>query len=227
VFALFDFDPDAPQFVADYETAWKIVASQLEMDNNQRVNIKEAIRQRFNRGIKEIYRDVKPFFIEKEWGWRNLDAYIAHFRTRPYMPYMLEWAAEYHDIPSHPDMDTALSWIKAYVPDLDVTPSEYTDAMTLTGTKVEGYKELDKNLEKSKFGIMEPEINSEEIIAKDAHVFVPLIGLDKNKKRLGFGGGFYDRYFGKHRENTLYGLAYDFQVDVDFDVNKYAMIKRD
>ena len=78
-----------------------------------------------------------------------------------------------------------------------------------------------KNLEKSKFGIMEPEINSEEIIAKDAHVFVPIIGLDKNKKRLGFGGGFYDRYFGKHRENTLYGLAYDFQVDIDFDVNEY------
>ena len=45
-------------------------------------------------------------------------------------------------------MDTALSWVKAYVPDLEVTPSEYTDAMTLTGTKVEGYKELDKNLEK-------------------------------------------------------------------------------
>ena len=45
-------------------------------------------------------------------------------------------------------MDTALSWVKAYVPDLYVTPSEYTDAMTLTGTKVEGYKELDKNLEK-------------------------------------------------------------------------------
>ena len=45
-------------------------------------------------------------------------------------------------------MDTALSWIKAYVPDLEVTPSKYTDAMTLTGTKVEGYKELDKNLEK-------------------------------------------------------------------------------
>lgn len=45
-------------------------------------------------------------------------------------------------------MDTALSWIKAYVPDLEVSPSEYTDAMTLTGTKVEGYRELDKNLEK-------------------------------------------------------------------------------
>ncbi len=45
-------------------------------------------------------------------------------------------------------MNTALSWIKAYVPDLDVTAQEYTDAMTLTGTKVEGYEYLDKNLEK-------------------------------------------------------------------------------
>ena len=45
-------------------------------------------------------------------------------------------------------MNTPLSWIKAYVPELDVTPQEYTDAMTLTGTKVEGYECLDKNLDK-------------------------------------------------------------------------------
>ena len=45
-------------------------------------------------------------------------------------------------------MNTALSWIKAYVPELDVTAQEYTDAMTLSGTKVEGYEKLDKNLEK-------------------------------------------------------------------------------
>lgn len=110
MFAFFDFDPNAPQFVADYEDAWNIIAPQLEMDNNQRDNIKESIRRRFNQGIKEIYRDIKTLFIEKEWGWHNLDTYIAHFRTRPYMPYMLEWAAEYHDIPPNPDMDTALSW---------------------------------------------------------------------------------------------------------------------
>ena len=45
-------------------------------------------------------------------------------------------------------MNTPLSWIKAYVPDLDCTTQEYVDAMTLSGTKVEGYVELDKNLEK-------------------------------------------------------------------------------
>ena len=52
-------------------------------------------------------------------------------------------------------MNTSLSWIKAYVPDLDVTAQEYTDAMTLSGTKVEGYEELDKDLEKIVIGQIE------------------------------------------------------------------------
>ena len=45
-------------------------------------------------------------------------------------------------------MNSALSWIKAYVPELECTDQEYFDRMTLTGTKVEGYTKLDKNLEK-------------------------------------------------------------------------------
>lgn len=52
-------------------------------------------------------------------------------------------------------MNTPLSWIKAYVPDLDVTPQEYTDAMTLSGTKVEGYEELDRDLDKIVVGQIE------------------------------------------------------------------------
>ena len=52
-------------------------------------------------------------------------------------------------------MNTSLSWIKAYVPDLDVTAQEYTDAMTLSGTKVEGYEVLDKDLEKIVIGRIE------------------------------------------------------------------------
>ena len=45
-------------------------------------------------------------------------------------------------------MNTALSWIKAYVPDLNVTDQQYFDAMTLSGTKCEGYTRADKNLDK-------------------------------------------------------------------------------
>lgn len=44
-------------------------------------------------------------------------------------------------------MNTTLSWLKAYVPELNVTAQEFTDAMTLTGTKVEGFTEADRDLE--------------------------------------------------------------------------------
>ncbi len=52
-------------------------------------------------------------------------------------------------------MNTALSWIKAYVPELACSDQEYTDAMTLTGTKVETFERLDKNLEKIYVGQIE------------------------------------------------------------------------
>ena len=52
-------------------------------------------------------------------------------------------------------MNTSLSWIKAYVPDLKVTEQEYTDAMTLSGTKVEGYEKMDADLDKIVVGQIE------------------------------------------------------------------------
>lgn len=52
-------------------------------------------------------------------------------------------------------MNTSLSWIKMYVPDLDVTAQEYTDAMTLSGTKVEGFCRLDQDLENIIIGQIE------------------------------------------------------------------------
>ena len=44
-------------------------------------------------------------------------------------------------------MNTSLAWIKAYVPDLDVDAQEYMDAMTLSGSKGEGFVRLDADLE--------------------------------------------------------------------------------
>ncbi len=52
-------------------------------------------------------------------------------------------------------MNTSLSWIKAYVPDLDVSAQEFTDAMTLSGSKVEGYQKLDADLEQIVIGQIE------------------------------------------------------------------------
>ena len=52
-------------------------------------------------------------------------------------------------------MNTPLSWIRAYVPDLTCGDKEYMDAMTLSGTKVEGFTRLDKNLENIVVGKIE------------------------------------------------------------------------
>lgn len=52
-------------------------------------------------------------------------------------------------------MNTSLSWLKAYVPELDVTAQEFTDAMTLSGSKVEGFEKMDADLENIVIGQIE------------------------------------------------------------------------
>ena len=52
-------------------------------------------------------------------------------------------------------MQTSISWIKKYVPDLTATDQEYVDAMTLSGTKAEGYVRLDADLDKIVVGQIE------------------------------------------------------------------------
>ena len=49
-------------------------------------------------------------------------------------------------------MNTSLKWIRDFVPELTVTPQEYRDAMTLSGSKVEGYTCMDADLEKIVIG---------------------------------------------------------------------------
>lgn len=70
-------------------------------------------------------------------------------------------------------MDTSLSWVKAYVPDLDCSAQEYTDAMTLSGTKVEGFKEFDKNLDKivvGKINKIEKHPNADKLVVCQVQV---------------------------------------------------------
>ncbi len=52
-------------------------------------------------------------------------------------------------------MNTPISWLKAYVPDLDVDINEFVDKMTLSGSHVECYEKKDKNLEKIVVGKIE------------------------------------------------------------------------
>ena len=73
----------------------------------------------------------------------------------------------------------------------------------------------------NKFGIPEP-INS-KIVLPDV-LLVPLVAFDKRKYRIGYGGGFYDRYIQKIKYKKKFlsiGLAFSFQQINKVPNNKF------
>ena len=67
------------------------------------------------------------------------------------------------------------------------------------------------SLKVSQIGIPEPKTKKK--VFPDI-LIVPLVGFDKNKFRLGYGGGFYDRYIGKilkFKKVLTVGFAFSFQ----------------
>ena len=69
----------------------------------------------------------------------------------------------------------------------------------------------DTELIKNKFSILEPKNKSEIIFPKI--IFIPLLGYSKSGFRLGYGGGYYDKYLSKNGidEVKKIGIAYSFQ----------------
>lgn len=49
---------------------------------------------------------------------------------------------------------------------------------------------------------------------------IPLVGFNKNKHRMGYGGGYYDRYLSVHQTFSI-GIAYDEQLFEDLPVESY------
>ena len=73
----------------------------------------------------------------------------------------------------------------------------------------------------NKYGIPEPDITNK--VYPDI-LIVPLVAFDKELNRLGYGGGFYDRYIqkiSKIKKIVKVGLAFSFQKIKKIPTNKY------
>ncbi|MDC0029952.1 5-formyltetrahydrofolate cyclo-ligase [Pseudomonadota bacterium] len=87
-----------------------------------------------------------------------------------------------------------------------------------------------KKLSKNKYNIFEP-TDGDEINPIDHEIIIiPTVGVDKNGYRLGYGGGYYDRFLESVAQSTnrplLIGLIYDFQF-IDESLNELHDIKLD
>ena len=73
----------------------------------------------------------------------------------------------------------------------------------------------------NKYGIPEP---FSEVVKFPNILIVPLVAFDSNRNRIGYGGGFYDRYIKKlkmKKKILTIGLAYSFQKVKKLPVTKH------
>ena len=83
------------------------------------------------------------------------------------------------------------------------------------------YWSFNDPLKINRYGIPEP-ISNKKIFP--SILLVPLVAFDKNFNRIGYGGGFYDRYIKKLKKNKnviTIGLAYSFQKVKEIPINKH------
>lgn len=82
-----------------------------------------------------------------------------------------------------------------------------------------------EELSKSEMGILEPigkeQITEELVTPQKALMIMPGVAFDEKKNRIGYGGGFYDRYLMEHPRYQRIAIAYDFQILSDFETESF------
>lgn len=93
-----------------------------------------------------------------------------------------------------------------------------------TDRQMEAYLPIENDFTKNYYGIREPNTSTAVKVEKEyiSHIIVPCVGFDEDHYRMGYGGGYYDRYL-KDVKATLIGVAFDIQkvdniVHLDHDI---------
>ncbi len=86
---------------------------------------------------------------------------------------------------------------------------------------------LEKDLEDGYFGIREPyERNPADAAADlpDSLMVMPGVAFDESRHRIGYGGGFYDRYLEAHPGLGTVALAFEFQVKEEVPFEEFDIL---
>ena len=157
---------------------------------------KEQLRKKYLLVRKKKYFDIKPSFfnplnrlIKKKYKKKKINLscyYPASFEVN---------TLKLFDI-------GVINKLKIFLP-------------VLAGKNSMHFYEWKKNnvLQINEFGMLEPAVVSKHVIPDV--MLVPLLAYDNQNNRLGYGGGFYDRYLNKyiktHNNILTIGVAFSFQ----------------
>lgn len=157
---------------------------------------------------KDIRKNVlkkRSEVSEKEWEEKSHQIYekvITH-------PFFLSAETIYCYVDYNHEVDTHAIMEKAWELQKKVAvPKVLGDSMEFY--YIQDFSELQEGY----FHILEPVTMS---AAEDdyALVIMPVAAFDKNRNRIGYGKGFYDKYLQEHKNHKTLAAAFDFQV-VDF-----------
>lgn len=108
----------------------------------------------------------------------------------------------------------------------DLIKKAWEDGKKVAVPKVKGERmeffyiqSLETDLEDGYFGIREPK-EVHPAFDEEALLLMPGVAFDEERHRVGYGGGFYDRFLEEHPKMTTVALAFEFQVkeQVPFEV---------
>lgn len=71
------------------------------------------------------------------------------------------------------------------------------------------------------YGIPEPADGCPEADAPEALVLTPGVGFSLDGSRVGYGAGYYDRFFAAEPDHTAVGICYEFQLFPTFETEKH------
>lgn len=99
-----------------------------------------------------------------------------------------------------------------------IIEAAWRDGKQVAAPKVNG-KEMDfyllnsmDDLESGYMGIMEPREGLVKTDAAEGMMVMPGVAFDRKRHRVGYGGGFYDRFLEAHPQIKRVAVAYEFQL---------------
>lgn len=92
----------------------------------------------------------------------------------------------------------------------------------VTGDRMEFIRyESNVTLKKGKYNISEPDNDEVLIPGEKTVIFMPGAVFSRKMDRIGYGGGYYDRYLSLYPQTDTVGVCYDFQILDDIPAKEY------